>query len=340
MTRRSILTIHTPGLSQLENERAWHLPFMPYLSGRNTLSYLIATAEFPLAHLRLQSLCSSTTLDLGWHTSNMATQCTASTKLALPSLLRSVFRSEFSRDLRPTSLPRYSRPSLQIQHRPFSSTLKACQIQINQSPDLITTSIAPQTSETISALSPFPSSTTEQTASESPRKHASTNPKKRPKKGETSRESSIIESPERKRLGKDKKLDKAKDIPKKTEKPDPWRIQKDALDKKFPNGWNPPKKLSPDALEGIRHLHATAPERFTTAVLAEEFKVSPEAIRRILKSRWRPSEAEAESRRKRWEKRHERIWSRMAELGLRPSTKASRLYSDANTLYKPGEREF
>jgi hypothetical protein len=126
----------------------------------------------------------------------------------------------------------------------------------------------------------------------------------------------------------------------KKEKPDPWRIQKDALDKKFPNGWNPPKKLSPDALEGIRHLHATAPDRFTTSVLAEEFKVSPEAIRRILKSRWRPSEVEAEDRRKRWEKRHERIWSRMAELGLRPSTKASRPYSDANTLYKPGEREF
>ncbi|KAF7714050.1 Uncharacterized protein PECH_004981 [Penicillium ucsense] len=138
---------------------------------------------------------------------------------------------------------------------------------------------------------------------------------------------------------KGRKTDKPKAIPKTQEKAEPWRTQKDALEKKFPRGWNPPKRLSPDALEGIRHLHATAPEQFTTSVLAEEFKVSPEAIRRILKSRWRPSETEAEARRKRWEKRHERIWSRMAELGLRPTTKASRPYSDANTLYKSGERE-
>ncbi|KAJ5484139.1 Required for respiratory growth protein 9 [Penicillium diatomitis] len=137
---------------------------------------------------------------------------------------------------------------------------------------------------------------------------------------------------------KGRKTDKPKATPKTQEKAEPWRTQKDALEKKFPQGWNPPKRLSPDALEGIRHLHATAPEQFTTSVLAEEFKVSPEAIRRILKSRWRPSETEAEARRKRWEKRHERIWSRMAELGLRPTTKASRPYSDANTLYKSGER--
>ena len=214
-------------------------------------------------------------------------------------------------------------------------------MQINQSPEVITTSAPPDPQSSIAPASPSTSSSTGQTTSpESQHKHASANSKKKVKKAETIRDNSETQSGERKRLSKDKKLDKAKNAPMKKAKPDPWRIQKDALDKKFPSGWNPPKKLSPDALEGIRHLHATAPERFTTAVLAEEFKVSPEAIRRILKSRWRPSEAEAESRRKRWEKRHERIWSRMAELGLRPSTKASRPYSDANTLYKPGEREF
>lgn len=270
----------------------------------------------------------------------MATQCAASAKLALPSLLRSVFRSEFSRDLRPTYL-RWSRPSVQPQHRPFSSTPRACQIQINQSPDLITTSVAPQTTQPTTAPPPSPSPAIEETTASEPRhKRATDSPKKRGKKGRTSRDDPKSQRDERKAPRKDNKLDNVKNTPRKKEKPDPWQTQKDALDKKFPNGWNPPKKLSPDALEGIRHLYATAPERFTTAVLAEEFKVSPEAIRRILKSRWRPSETEAEDRRKRWEKRHERIWSRMAELGLRPSTKASRPYSDANTLYKPGEREF
>jgi hypothetical protein len=117
-------------------------------------------------------------------------------------------------------------------------------------------------------------------------------------------------------------------------KPENWQTQKAALKDKFAEGWNPPKKLSPDALDGIRHLHAKAPEQFTTAVLAKEFEISPEAIRRILKSKWRPSEDEMESRRKRWENRHDRIWSRMAELGLRPSTNKTRPVADYHVLYK------
>ncbi|KAF3393763.1 Required for respiratory growth protein 9 [Penicillium rolfsii] len=276
----------------------------------------------------------------------MATKCAASAKLALPSLLRSVFRTEFNHDLSPSILHRYAGPTLQLPHRPFSSTPRDGQIQINQSPDMITTSVAPPTSQTTTPPSSSVSPMEQSPISETPHKQAYESPKKRRKMETTSRNGSKTPSKDqndrkdRKGSRQEKKLDSAKKAPMKKEKPDLWRIQKDALDRKFPNGWNPPKKLSPDALEGIRHLHATAPERFTTSVLAEEFKVSPEAIRRILKSRWRPSEVEAEDRRKRWEKRHERIWSRMAELGLRPSTKASRPYSDANTLYKPGEREF
>lgn len=108
------------------------------------------------------------------------------------------------------------------------------------------------------------------------------------------------------------------DQPQQKKKKEPWQIQKEALKRKFKEGWNPPKKLSPDAMEGIRHLHAMNPEQFTTPVLAEQFKVSPEAIRRILKSKWRPTEEEMEDRRRRWEKRQWRIWDHMAELGLRP----------------------
>ncbi|KAJ5175859.1 Required for respiratory growth protein 9 [Penicillium canariense] len=268
----------------------------------------------------------------------MATQCTASAKMALPSLLRSVFYPEFTCNLRASSLRQDSRPTAKLQQlRPFSSTARAYQIQIKQSQHATTTLATPQSSSFSTPSSP--SSATEPTTNPDSPPHE-TAPVSSTKREKTSRGSSKKDGKERKGLSKDRKFDSAKKIPWKKTKPDPWQTQKDALEKKFPTGWNPPKKLSPDALEGIRHLHATAPERFTTSVLAEEFKVSPEAIRRILKSRWRPSEAETESRRQRWEKRHERIWSRMAELGLRPSTKASRPYSDAKTLYKPGEGEF
>ncbi|KAL6153341.1 Required for respiratory growth protein 9 mitochondrial [Exserohilum turcicum] len=98
-----------------------------------------------------------------------------------------------------------------------------------------------------------------------------------------------------------------------------WAIQKEALREKF-NGeaWSPRKKLSPDTMEGIRHLHHTQPEKFTTPILADHFKVSPEAIRRILKSKWRPSDAEYEERMQRWNKRGERIWENLVEMGVKP----------------------
>ncbi|BDD60763.1 Required for respiratory growth protein 9 mitochondrial [Monascus purpureus] len=129
---------------------------------------------------------------------------------------------------------------------------------------------------------------------------------------------------------KDRKVTRPKQ---KEKKPEGWQIQKAALKEKFKEGWNPPKKLSPDAIEGIRHLHATAPDKFTTPVLAEEFKVSPEAIRRILKSKWRASGEEMEERQKRWQRRYDRIWSQMAELGLRPKRKRTEAVSDIKVLY-------
>jgi len=98
-----------------------------------------------------------------------------------------------------------------------------------------------------------------------------------------------------------------------------WQIQKAALKEKFGDeAWNPQKRLSPDTLEGIRTMHNSDPYRFTTPVLAEHFKVSPEAIRRILKSKWQPSAEIQEKRRERWERRGERVWSSLAEVGVKP----------------------
>ena len=100
-----------------------------------------------------------------------------------------------------------------------------------------------------------------------------------------------------------------------------WQIQKSALKEKFPSGWRPRKRLSPDALDGIRALHAQDPILYDTPMLAQHFQHSPEAIRRILKSKWRPTEEEQERRRKRWEQRGAVIWSEMAAKGFKAPRK-------------------
>lgn len=124
---------------------------------------------------------------------------------------------------------------------------------------------------------------------------------------------------------KDKTSNPAKDNPLNPPKPrtgpSPWQTQKAALTTKFPVGWIPRKRLSPDTLDGIRTLHAQYPSKYTTPVLASQFKVSPEAIRRILKSKWRPSDEEEEERVKRWENRGKSIWEGLAEVGLKPPRK-------------------
>ncbi|KAL7926557.1 hypothetical protein ACQKWADRAFT_280687 [Trichoderma austrokoningii] len=99
---------------------------------------------------------------------------------------------------------------------------------------------------------------------------------------------------------------------------EPWQLQKAALKEKFPEGWQPRKRLSPDALEGIRALNAQFPETYTTEALAEKFQVSSEAIRRILKSHWRPSSLEEEDRQQRWFRRGKQVWEQKAALGIKP----------------------
>jgi len=65
---------------------------------------------------------------------------------------------------------------------------------------------------------------------------------------------------------------------------------KEAMKHSFPDGWAPPRKVSREAMDGLRTLYRHDPNTFTTPVLAEKFKISPEAVRRILKSRWQPDE--------------------------------------------------
>ncbi|GAM84399.1 hypothetical protein ANO11243_023930 [Dothideomycetidae sp. 11243] len=101
-----------------------------------------------------------------------------------------------------------------------------------------------------------------------------------------------------------------------------WQVQKAALKSKFgEQAWNPRKRISPDAIAGVRSLHSSDPTVYSTERLAEYFQISPDAIRRILRSKWQPTEAEAAERRERWEKRGEKKWAEMASQGVRPPKK-------------------
>jgi hypothetical protein len=95
-----------------------------------------------------------------------------------------------------------------------------------------------------------------------------------------------------------------------------WMLEKAAQEKKYgEEGFNPARKLSPEAIEGIRALHSQHPDEFTTAKLSQLFEVSPEAIKRILRSKWRPTAEEAIDRMRRWEKRHSKIFEAKVEAG-------------------------
>ena len=311
-------------------------------------------ANFQISHLSINFAPLVTSFFHSSTAYSKMAKCAASSRLALPTVLRNVFRSQFTT----SSIIPYCRP---LASGPLSSLNIHLQRSFNSVPRLHDSQNDQQT--------PAAPGTTAVADDTVPSQH------KRPKKdydslgktggwnthkrhpkdqqrdpdstGRTDRERRAFRNETRREVKKEPRRDwqdraeKSKQLSENRgkRKPENWQVQKAALKEKFAGGWNPPKKLSPDALDGIRHLHAKAPEQFTTAVLAEEFEVSPEAIRRILKSKWRPSEDEMESRRKRWENRHDRIWSRMAELGLRPSTNRTRNLSDFHVLYDDNNRE-
>ncbi|EGV61064.1 hypothetical protein CANTEDRAFT_116295 [Yamadazyma tenuis ATCC 10573] len=66
--------------------------------------------------------------------------------------------------------------------------------------------------------------------------------------------------------------------------------------------WNPSKKLNRQQIQDIRNMTISLPN-IKTVELASMFRVSPEAIRRILKSNWVPNESDEEKLLEREEKR-------------------------------------
>lgn len=87
-----------------------------------------------------------------------------------------------------------------------------------------------------------------------------------------------------------------------------WKKQKLALKQKFQNqGWSPLKKVSREDMESIKTLKKNMP-LLNNSQIGEYFKISPEAVRRILKSNWKPKNLEEDEQvYERWKKRGERI---------------------------------
>ncbi|KAL4918231.1 hypothetical protein BDW62DRAFT_182102 [Aspergillus aurantiobrunneus] len=262
----------------------------------------------------------------------MPSICPKSARLTLPNVLKSIFYFELAPQLRSSTRPLNR---LSLSRHGFKSRRAIATVSIDSIP--VTSAQQPQTPSP-DQNEPSATAISSNVASQGVNDQISTQPtastKSSPSRRRTKTKPNTPSGKQSKGYAKKTAQKDQKSIGSKPQrKREGWEIQKEALKEKFPNGWSPPKKLSPDAMEGIRHLNSVAPDQFTTPVLAEEFKVSPEAIRRILKSKWRPSGTDLENRRKRWEKRHERIWSHMSELGLRPKRADDSASVAATLLY-------
>ncbi|SGY44443.1 BQ5605_C001g00158 [Microbotryum silenes-dioicae] len=77
-----------------------------------------------------------------------------------------------------------------------------------------------------------------------------------------------------------------------------WLKHRQAMRERYPLGWAPPKRISREAMDLVRTMHASDPIRYSTRVLSDHFKISPEAVRRILKSRFSLDVEERERREK------------------------------------------
>jgi hypothetical protein len=99
------------------------------------------------------------------------------------------------------------------------------------------------------------------------------------------------------------------------------RTHRERMKSRFPEGWSPPHKLSRQAMDGLRVLHMHDPETFSTPMLAERFRISPEAVRRILRSKWEPS-PEQKARLLRRELREKQAWIESKRAAEREEYKA------------------
>lgn len=93
---------------------------------------------------------------------------------------------------------------------------------------------------------------------------------------------------------------------------EPWKRQMFALKERFPQGWDPKRRLSRDEMEDLRQRKRAHPE-LNNSQLGDMYRVSPEAVRRVLRSTWAPKGDAAQRVQKRWKRRGERLGAKPAQ---------------------------
>lgn len=93
---------------------------------------------------------------------------------------------------------------------------------------------------------------------------------------------------------------KQADLKRKQSAPE-WIKRDESLRKRY-GQWNPTRKLSRQQITDIKNLKVQYPG-MKTKQLADFFLISPESIRRILKSKWEPTDEEMEDLKRRTAKR-------------------------------------
>lgn len=89
---------------------------------------------------------------------------------------------------------------------------------------------------------------------------------------------------------------------------EPWKRQMFALKEKFHDkgSWKPTKRISRNAMESLRYVKSLHPD-ISAGELAKHYQISPESVRRILKSNWKPTNNELQDQKERWKRRGEKI---------------------------------
>ncbi|KAF3177211.1 Required for respiratory growth protein 9 mitochondrial [Orbilia oligospora] len=95
-----------------------------------------------------------------------------------------------------------------------------------------------------------------------------------------------------------------------------WKIHMDSVKSKLKGEkWNPFGRLSPAAVATLKQLKQENPG-MTVEEYAPIFKISPDALRRILKSKWMPTPEQEADRNERWKRRGKAVWQEWEEKGL------------------------
>ncbi|KAK6345488.1 Required for respiratory growth protein 9 mitochondrial [Orbilia javanica] len=95
-----------------------------------------------------------------------------------------------------------------------------------------------------------------------------------------------------------------------------WKIHMDSVKTKLGGEkWNPFTRLSPAAVATLKQLKQENPG-MTVEEYAPIFKISPDALRRILKSKWMPTPEQETDRNERWKRRGKAVWQEWEEEGM------------------------